>query len=225
MSFIERFDFLQIFFKGLTRINPAYPAGSFGGIVQKPADDGNVGAFGNVPESGFDGRDILPGPFRHQGENQVIPLFKFHDGAFNKPVGAIPFDRHPAEAPENDGHGKEKPFRLDQEPGIDLCDFNIGQGPDRIHIGGMGKADDHAPVGPVIRQPVIGPSHESVNHPADQTQYRFHGLMVMTAATFFFVLLGLADVKHMKEFQFIFFHEFEILQNGFLLGLENLDIG
>jgi hypothetical protein len=49
--------------------------------------------------------------------------------------------------------------------------------------------------------------------------------MVMTAATFFFVLLGLADVKHMKELQFIFFHEFEILENGFLLGLENLDIG
>ena len=48
------------------------------------------------------------------------------------------------------------------------------KGPDRIHVGGMGKTDNHVLAGKVARERFKLPAHQEIEKSSGKTQYLLH---------------------------------------------------
>ena len=74
---------------------------------------------------------------------------------------------------------KNDSFLIGYDVARSLDDPKADEGPDGIHVGGVGKADDHVLPGNIGRQRFELPAHQEVEHPPGKTQYVLHGCCLL----------------------------------------------
>jgi len=142
----------QILFEIVAGLEFAQPAGGFVGIVQVPANDGDVSRLGDVPKAGFDSVNLRSGAFRHDGQVELVALGKDVGHLTDHTGGCLAIDRYTADECENPAHRPDERLFFDHDVAGEPCDAKANKGPYRVHETGMGKTDDHMFAGKVRRE-------------------------------------------------------------------------
>ena len=154
--------------------NLAQPPGRLGFVVQVPAYDRHPRGLGNVPEAGPDRPDLFACPFGHDGQEKFIPRVECICHLLHNALMSAAIDRDAAKDMEQDGQGPEKGFLLDHDVPCPLDDPKARKGPDGVHVGRVGKTDDHVFLGKIGRQWLEPPAHQEIEQPPRMAQDRFH---------------------------------------------------
>lgn len=91
----------------------------------------------------------VPCPLRHNGEKKFISPVEKIGHLFHSALRRPAVNRNAADDFEHQRHGPEEPFFLDHDMSGSLDDPVADEGPDRIHVGGVGKTDDYVFAGKI----------------------------------------------------------------------------
>ena len=112
-----------------------------------------------MPESGFDGRHLFASPLRHDGQKKLISRFENLHHLFHNALGRTTINRDSADGFEKKRHGPEKPFFFYHDMAGSPDNPKARESPDSIHVGRMGKTDNHMLAGKIGRERLKPPAH------------------------------------------------------------------
>lgn len=157
-----------------TRNNFTQPSCRFIFIIQIPADDGNICGLGDMPESGFDGRHLFACSLRHDGQKKLVSRFEKLHHLFHNALGCTTIDRDASDGFEKKRNGPEEPFFFYHDMAGSPDNPIARESSDRIHVGSMGKTDNHVLAGKIGRKRLKMPAHQEIDGPSHKTHYLFH---------------------------------------------------
>lgn len=112
-----------------------------------------------MPESSFDGRHLFASSLRHDRQKKLISCIENFHHLFHYALGRATIDRNAAEGFENKRHGPEKRFFFYHDMAGSPDNPKAREGPNGIHVGRMGKTDNHVLAGEIGRERLKPPAH------------------------------------------------------------------
>jgi len=111
-------------------------------VIQKSEHDRDIGAPGDVIESAFPVRDLLPGSLGGQNHGELCPFLEYLDHLYYDIARLGPIDWNAAKPPEESVKGPPEEAVLSEPVTSELQNKNHGQPDGEIPVGGVRRQDD-----------------------------------------------------------------------------------
>ncbi len=127
-----------------------------------------------MPESGFDGRHLFASSLRHDSQKKLVSRFENLHHLFHNALGCTTMDRNASDGFEKKRNGPEEPFFFYHDMAGSPDNPKAREGPDSIHVGRMGKTDNHMLAGKIGWKRLKTPAHQEIDDPSRKAHHLFH---------------------------------------------------